>query len=345
VCLCTYQTLALNPTWAQKEWDSVILDESTEIKNPRSKVAKLAVRYLSRARKRAVLAGVPDPESRFDLFTQMAFVHGGSWMGSKNFWEWRQRHARNFGFEWVMSATTQEKIIAEAHRTATFLSRKEAGLGSEKIYERRERPLDPEAAAFLKKVGKTWRTGPQEAKHRVAVSTWLHRICGGFTPEEVELPCWKYEELLSLVTGELGREQVVVWFNYSLEMRRAWRILKEAGVSVTYVQGDTSMAQRMARRDAFHRRERRVMLIQASCGKFGYDLSAADTAIYFSSTWSSLARRQSEDRIESAMHKSGNLLLIDLVSIGTPDEEVLRSLADKEVSSEETARRILAVYT
>jgi SNF2 family DNA or RNA helicase len=341
-CLCSYQTLALNPRFATEiDWDAVVLDESTEIKNASTKVAKLAVRYLSRARRRAVLAGIPDPESRFDLFTQMAFVHGGSWMGSRNFWEWRQRVARKIVFDWIMPHEKEQLVLEEVRATASFLSRKKAGLGSEKVYERRERAMDPDAARELRQVLKTWKSGPREAKHSIAVATWAHRLCGGFTPTDLELPCWKYDELLSLLAGELLREQIVVWFKFSMEMRRAHRLLVAAGVSVTYVQGATDVKQRMARRDAFHRGDRRVFLIQGGCGKFGYDLSAADTEIFFSNSWSSLARRQSEDRIESAMNKSGNLLVIDLVSLGSPDEDVLESLSGKELSSEETAGRIL----
>jgi SNF2 family DNA or RNA helicase len=148
------------------------------------------------------------------------------------------------------------------------------------------------------------------------------------------------DEVVNLVTGELAGEQFVVWFAFSLEMRRVFRALKAAGVSSYFVQGQTPLEQRRSRRLGFERKERRGMLIQGRCGKFGYDLSASSVAIYYSNPWSGETRRQSEDRIES-LSKCEPLLIIDLISKGSVDEDVLASLKEKHESSDETARFIL----
>ena len=338
--LCTYAALARNPEIAREDWDVVILDESTQIKNPKAKATKLALRHLVDARRRAVLTGCIDPEDLTNVWTQMAFCYGGKWMGHSNFWKWRQHHQYRAGFDWIWKPGREKKTREQLALDAYVLTRKAANLGNVKVYSKREREMDPECKRLHEKIVTEWASEFREAKHSVSIATWLHRVSGGHTPEDKELPCWKIDEIISLVTGELASEQFVVWFAYSLEMRRVYRALKAAGVPTYFVQGATPLEQRIARRKAFERGERRGMLMQGNCGKFGYDLSAASVSIYYSNVWSGETRRQSEDRIES-IGKSEPLLIIDLVSTGSVDADVLDSLASKIESSDETARLIL----
>jgi SNF2 family DNA or RNA helicase len=338
--LCTYQALARDPSIVNEDWDVVILDESTMIKNPRNKTSKLVVRRLSRTRNRAILTGCIDPEDITDVWAQMAFVMGGKWMGHANYWKWRQHHKYQAGFSWVFKPGHELKVREQLAQDAHVVTRKSAGVGNEKVYSVRSAPMDPECERYHKQIVKTWKSDLREAKHSVSTATWLHRLAGGHTPEDKELPCWKVDEVVNLVTGELAGEQFVVWFAFSLEMRRVFRALKAAGVSSYFVQGQTPLEQRRSRRLGFERKERRGMLIQGRCGKFGYDLSASSVAIYYSNPWSGETRRQSEDRIES-LSKCEPLLIIDLISKGSVDEDVLASLKEKHESSDETARFIL----
>ncbi len=339
--LCTYQTLARDPEVAKQRWDAVILDESTQIKNPQNKSSKICVRRLSKAPKRAILSGCIDPEDVTDVWSQMAFCMGGSWMGHSNFYKWRQHHQFKAGFSWEFKAGREQLTRDELAKTAYVVTRKSAGVGNEKVRVKRTAPMDPEAKALQKKIGKEWSSQFREAKHSVAIATWLHRVAGGHTPEGHELPCWKVQEVVDLVTGELAGQQFVVWFAYSHEMRRVHRALKEAGVLTHFVQGSTPLEDRRARRLSFERKERRGMLMSGACGKFGYDLSASDVSIYYSSSWSGETRKQSEDRIES-IHKTASLLIVDLISIGSSDEDVYESVTSKNHSSDETARYILS---
>ena len=59
----------------------------------------------------------------------------------------------------------------------------------------------------------------------------------------------------------------------------------------------------------------------------GINLSAADTAIYFSNSWALQDRLQSEDRILSP--ENNTLLYIDLITKNTIDEDIMLALQDK----------------
>ncbi len=69
-------------------------------------------------------------------------------------------------------------------------------------------------------------------------------------------------------------------------------------------------------------------MFDIQCGKFGLDLSAASTAIYYSNGFSHEDRAQSEDRIEH-LRKREPLLFVDLVTRGSTDRTVLSLLRQK----------------
>jgi SNF2-related domain/Helicase conserved C-terminal domain len=315
----------LNPA----DWSGVVCDESTWMKNPKAQATKIALRKLAKIKLRSALTGLPNPQSERELFTQMAFVLGGSWMGCDNFWNWQQRFFYRAGFDWL--PRNREKIKTALHSDAFVLSRKEAGVDTIKVFKRLSKPLDPEVSAIYRRAEKLWEIPGLETKNKLEVLTWLRRMIGGSMPGK-SLPSWKYDELKSLLTtGDLQDQQVVVWFAFNNELARTWRMLKAEGISTTWIAGESSLEERMERCKLFAKGKRRVMLAQIACGKYGLNLATADTAIYFSSTYSQEARKQSEDRI--VMPNKGPLLYIDMITDGTIDEDILEAKNQRTISS------------
>ena len=74
---------------SQREWDTVVLDEAQQIKNPSSRVAQAA--YQLKARFRLVLTGTPIENRLEDLWSQMHFLNPGLLGGIDDF---RERYAR-----------------------------------------------------------------------------------------------------------------------------------------------------------------------------------------------------------------------------------------------------------
>ncbi len=336
--LTTYESVWRTPA-AARAWDAVILDESTAIKNTKAKVTRFALRVLARSPVRAILTGEVEPQGLLDVWCQLAFLGGGSFMGFSNFWRWRDAVAYRAGFEWRIKTPWRAKIKAATHAAAYVLTRKQAGIGSRKVREVRQREMDPAAARLYRQAVREWAVPGVETKHAVVVATWLRRISGGHAPG-CSLPCWKYGEVLDLLRGELAKEQVVVWFAFNRELARMWRLLKETGVSATWIAGEVPMPERRRRIALFQGGRRRVVLAQIKCARMGVDLSAADTEIYFSSTWSFEDRRQSEDRIEHPKKKT-TLLVLDLVTSGSVDEDVIEAMRERRADSAWFARRVM----
>lgn len=333
----------LRPRPPARPWDAVILDEATAIKSPRSQCTKAALKHLVQAPLRAILTGEIQPQSLFDVWCPMAFLGGGRFMGFGNFWKWRDAVGYRAGFEWDVKARWRPKIKEAVHRDALVLTRDSPGIslpGGRRTREVRQGEMDPAARRAYARVFRDWASGGRETKVAAVVANWLRQIAGGHAPG-ASVPCWKVREVVGLLTGELARESAVVFFVYNRELARVWRALRNARVSgITWLAGEVPLEERARRIRLFSQGRRRVMLAQVKCARMGIDLSAADTAIYYSSPWSFEDRRQSEFRIESAL-KSTTTLIVDLVTRDSVDEAVQETMLERRTTSKWFAERVL----
>jgi len=342
-CLMNYATLLFTP-YAQQalNWDVVICDESTAIKNIRSKITKVVTRKLSQVRIRAILTGLVNPESLLEVWSQMAFCLGGSFMHYGNFWPWRQRYFATYGFDLRARPGADSAIKAAFHANAFVLTRKQAGLGSMKMREKLVGELKSKERSIYNKIISKWEVPGLQTKNALVIATWMRKLSGGHLPG-MEVESWKYEQLFDLLETQLSEEPVLVWFAFNLELARVWRGCKDRGISATWVAGELEIEERKRRVKMFRDGRRRVFLCQLKCGRYGLDLSCADTEIYFSNSYSYEDRRQSEDRIEHPLKKT-TLLIVDLVTANTIDEDVMDSIAKKNSSAEWFINRISEKY-
>lgn len=337
--LITYGSARNTPgIFNRKDWTAIILDESTEIKNPKAQITRIINTAKHVPPFKVLLAGKPAPQHIWDLYSQMQWLNDGQWMGHRNFWSWRDKYTHQYGFETVCGPHNLGIIKKAAHAQAAFLTRHQAGLGNQKLKQTRCGDLSPAVKKLYRQIVESWEVPGVETKYSIVVSGWLRRLCGGFSPSGF-LDSWKYREVVNLLVSDLAGESVVIWFAWSDELARCADILRKANQTYAVIEGTTSLAKREECVRLFRSRAKLVLLINVACGKFGLDLSVADTAVYFSNSDSYLMRAQSEDRIEN-LNKKTPLLYIDLVTRNTADEDVLENLADKRGNSALLAARI-----
>lgn len=315
-----------------------ILDESPRIKNPSAQVSKLINAWAGLPVNRAILTGLPAPESPLEYYQQFAFLAGGRypgaipWMGAPTYWHWRERYFRQQGYDWIPEPGTAA-AIREAVRSQSFvLTRKQAGVGSHKARELRTVELPGKARKAYRAMLRGWETGDFSAKYAVQRATWLARICGGSFPGAEHVA--KTAELLSLIGrgGELSAERVVVWFRFNDELRAVGRALGRAGIPWEGITGDTELGQRSRAADRFRKGRARALLVQIKCGRYGLDFSQGSAAIYYSNGYSLDDRSQSEDRVIHPT-KREPVLLVDLVAAGTIDELAADALREKRINA------------
>ena len=143
------------------------------------------------------------------------------------------------------------------------------------------------------------------------------------------------------MSAMIPHKVLVVWFAFNQELFAVRDDLKASGITCHTITGTTKLADREHRRRRFQAGKVRVILLQEKIGQMGMDLSAADTAVYYSNVYDYEVRAQSEDRIVHPA-KTDPLLVIDLVTRGTVDEDVVDTLQDKSINSKTFVSRLAA---
>lgn len=330
----------INGSMEDVEWDAVILDESTTIRTPTAGITKVVTKGFRGVPHRYLLTGLPNPESAQDFFSQFQFLNNGM-MGFKNFWPWREEHFQEVGHEWFPRLKARTDIRDWVRTKACVLTRKQAGIGNRKVYQTRVLQQSPAQSKAIKALVEDYVVSTPErrvAKHAVQSMTWLHQMAGGFNPgDKAVLSTQKLNELQTLLSGELAKEPVLVWFRFNHELHAAQAKLK--GMSVACITGDTPKPERSAIRRRFQDGKVRVLLLQTRAAYFGLNLSKSSTAIYFSNYFDAELRAQSEDRIAHPT-KSEPLLYVDLVTEDTVDQHVLELLKEKKTAASDYTRKL-----
>jgi hypothetical protein len=319
-------------------WDAVVLDESTFVKNPKAQVTRFFLGNFGDVPHRWALTGTPNPEGPLDMWCQLAWLNDRAF-GCKSYWQFRARHFEPdpWGYNWVPKPGVVLKIRQELARDAFCLRRADAGMTVKKIYERREVELPGELREAYEDADKLFllEYDGLEVKRTIWATTrwhWMRQLCAGFVDGELVWP-GKIDELVSLIRGELARQQVVVWFAYNAELRAVLKALRRARVHAEVMLGQTKPEQRRKLEYDFRRGWFPVFLIQEAIAETGLDLSTADAAVYFSNNPGLMARAQSEDRIVHPK-KTAPLLYVDLVVKDSVEEVIAEQLTFKKWRSQ-----------
>ncbi len=322
-------------------WQAVIVDESTRIANPRASVTKFFLRNFQAVPNKFILCGNPAPESGMQYATQFMFLHG-RFLGYYSFWTFRLKCYEQRGFDWKPKPGTTEDVAQYVRENSFELSRKEAGMGGEKIFSVRRVSMSDEQIKQYKAMTNEFSFGDVEVKHVVAQLVSLQYICGGLSVESdhAMIGDAKLKELHCLLKNELSGQKVLVWCRFRAEQAAICQFLTEHGISNYFINGDTDDRENV--RQLFFSpasTSSNVVVMTIAAGAKGGDWSAADTAIYYSNFWSNDLRSQSEDRIFHP-EKTTPSLIVDLCLEDSIDEDVLEMLREKKFSSEALLGRL-----
>jgi len=333
--IVNYELLRVRSILGQFEWEAIVLDESTRIRNPQARITRILTQFGKRIPAKAILSGLPAPEGPLDYVSQMLFLFP-EFMGAQNYWQFRHRYFVQYVYDWFPKKGALKRIRDEIKERAFTLTRKEAGMGGRKVYEKRYVAMTSPQARQYKKIKKEFSydlNGKDiDTKWNPVKIGWMAQVAGGFTPDGRRVSTAKMDEIVSLLKGELKNEQVIIWFRRTCELLGTAAYLSERGFKVGHIRGETSFEARVKITREFNNAEIQVLCVQSKCGMYGIDWSVADTAIYYSNYYENEVRMQSEDRIVHPK-KLRPVLYIDLITEGTLDEDVVDILKDKSITS------------
>lgn len=316
---------------AQVDWDAVVLDESTFIKNYRVKVSKFYVRHFRFARWRAILSGTPAPESELEYFQQLKFLDPEI-IPEERFYVWRERHFVQSAqsHRWYIRTAYRETLGRKLSRYCYFMKRSDVRVREKEYAVRKVRmpqwlreryqTVEEEFVLELPELGEEKRTiWPMER------FIWLRNLCSGIVDGKV---LWegKVQSLIEFLETELHGQQVVIWCAYIQELDEVQRRLPDRSAIIC---GKVSPDAREAYRQSFMRGHLQYIIAQPETFRHGTDLSAADTMSYFSTPLGLETRQQTEDRIIS-MELERIAYYVDHVVEDSVEESILQGLKRKE---------------
>lgn len=328
-----------------RPWATVIADEAHKIKDPKSKMTRALWSLSAGARYRVALTGTPVAQHPGDFWSILRFISPAEWPSRSKYIDRYCLTAWNpFGgldIVGIHPAMSEEFFRVVDPR---FLRRTKTQVLPNlppKVYQTRFVELSAKQKKAYKELDDGMATDVEGGtvmafnpltKHgrlsQAASATLTLDDAGDVVLSE---PSSKLDALEE-IREEMGVNEPLIIFAESRKLLELYAVrLTKKRVTFGMVTGKISEAERQANIDAFQRGQLQAILITYGAGAEGITLTRSKTMIRLQRTYNLVADHQAEDRFcrpGAEVHDS--LLIIDLVSEGTVEEDVPEAIAVKD---------------
>jgi len=343
VVLTTFGTLPRDLAWyLKREFQAVIVDEASLMRNPDTDHAKAISRLKADAR--IALTGTPIENGVRDLWSIFRFIQPG-WLGSRE--EFRDRYELHTGDSSVMERLrlkispfllrrTKEEVAPELPSKIQIEEICELTSEQQSVYK----DLLTEGRKRVEATQDKGNTGAARMQMLTALLR-LRQVCcdlallgnDRFNQMPIAKRSAKLQRLMELIQEAVsGGHKVLVFSQFRTQLQEIQKCLSEAEIDCLKLDGQTRNRQEMV--DRFQSEGGPpVFLISLKAGGYGLNLTAADVVIHFDPWWNPAAEAQATDRA----HRIGQtrpVTIYRLISRGTVEEKVIDLQAKKrEVAS------------
>lgn len=321
-------------------WDIVILDESTKLKDPRTKISKHCTEDFKGVECKAILTGTPAPENILDYFQQLKFLYDKGICGCDSYYQFKDRFFYSPPGEpnkHVLRPGVKEYVTHELAQIAYILKRDQVGRGSEKVYEPRYVRMEGEYLERYKEFELTWIDQDYQTEWAIAAWTHMLQLSGGYPKRFEVFSEHKLKELENLVEENFKNDQYIVWCNFNREISAISERFKDLGIKHGVLAGNQENVVQERIKNEFNCGDIQALVCNQRKISMGQDFSRADQAVYFSRWLGALIRMQSEDRIIHPEKKTPCLIL-DIVCEGSIDIDCFQALQAKVTGQEQFLR-------
>ena len=303
--------------------DWLIIDESTKIKSPRSKVARAHVNISWRCKRRSILSGTPNPNGFLDLFQQFYFLDRGLTLEpsykdflNEYFKPIRVGYVKTPGgnkeaikYE-IRGEKEKEALITRVRNASSFFEQRDCidlpprtdtrrvaymTAEQEEAYDRMERDLIAELTS------QDGRRVGAEAVNVLSKIMKLRQITSGFLlgkdGEVAHLTSNPKWEDLDDYIEELGDKKIVIAAQFREEI--SCLVRRYSGIGAKAINGDVAVPER-ARiiRDFQENPTCRIVILQPAAAAHGITLTAANHLVFASLDYNFEYYYQTAKRIE-----------------------------------------------
>lgn len=317
IIITSYQLLRNDLKWYEKQsFHTVFFDEAQAFKNPVTQTAKAAKKI--QATNKFALTGTPVENSIEELWSIFHVVFPELFLGLKEYSKLSRqtisRRSRPF-----LLRRLKEDVVKELPEKVETLEMVELLPEQKKLYGAYLAKLREDTFKHLDK--DTFR------KNRIRILaglTRLRQICchpslfvDGYKGKSA-----KFEQLLQIIEeSQMAGRRVLIFSQFTSMLQLIGKELVNQGLSFFYLDGQTSVADRVNICDRFNGGERSLFLISLKAGGTGLNLTGADTVILYDLWWNPAVEEQAMDRAHRIGQKNV-VQVIKLVTRGTIEEKM-----------------------
>jgi SNF2 family DNA or RNA helicase len=322
-----------------REWDILCVDESTMFKDSQTARFKLMRHHFPRFRRRWILTGTPVPNGALDLFGQTFILDLGRALGrfithyrNEFFYTlaWRE-------YDYMLKEGSFDRILDRIDPLLIRL-KAEDWLRMPKLPPPTDIYVDmpPKIWEFYKELDDEflaeWGEDVIIAANAAVAGGKLRQVANGalYTDSAHNwkpLHNAKLEALDSLLAELQGAPTLVMYeFNHDLQ-----RLLQRYGSDTPVIGAGTDARTADQYIQSFNRGEIPVMFCQPGSMAHGLNLQeACNHIIWFGLTWNYEHYEQAIARIYRQGQKEESVFVYRIIARGTKDEDVVKTLNDKE---------------
>lgn len=326
-------------------WDTIVLDESHQVKNPAAQVTK-AVNELSGKTKFA-LSGTPIMNNTFDLYSQLNYTLPGLF-GSAEFFKKeyaipidRDNDADKINAlkkminPFVLRRTKQQVAKDLPEKTESILWC-EMEPRQREVYDLIKSQIKDSVFLNLKKEG--------FAKAKFSILQGILKLrqicCHPALLKDIEdaatAPAIKIASLIEELTDKTIESKALVFSQFNGMLDKIGEALSENGISFVRLDGSTPLKEREQLVAAFQAENSsiQVFLLGLKAGNAGLNLTAATYVFLVDPWWNNAVEQQAIDRTHR-IGQSKNIFSYKLICTNTIEEKITQLQQKKKRLSEE----------
>lgn len=296
-----------------------IVDESSDMKSPRSKVSKELVDFAQYVKRFYLLAGTPAPNGEWEYYMQMRAIDYYGWQQS--YTQFKEYYFVNMSYnpqyeKLSIRPDRKDELLANVKRKAIYIDKEDVLDTPGRTFHEVEYDMPKDLAAHYRKLKNELYLELGDDIRITAINTGaklnkLNQVSSGFIMDtqaakenkfyDTDLTEWylldrtRFDVLQNLLNkdGIVG-EQVLIWANY----RREFELIQEMlGDRCACVYGGVTLEEKNDAIKRFKAGQVQYLIANPASADKGLTLTNAHIAIYFSLNWSYELFKQSYDRI------------------------------------------------
>ena len=308
-------------------FEGCIIDESSDMKSPSSKVSKALVDFAQTMNRFYLLSGTPAPNGEHEYYMQLQAI---DYYGvQSSFTQFKEYYFVNLSFnsryeKLAVRPDKRDELLYLIRKYALYVDKEDVLTTPGRTFHEVEFELPSELKPHYNKMKNDLYLELEEGKRILAPSAAaklnkLNQITSGFVidtqavkenkfyddedpaPEWRLLDYYRFKMLQDLLVSDSIRgEQVLIWANYRTEFELIQQAL---GERCRCVYGGTTLAEKNDAIRLFKEGRIQYLIANPASADKGLTLTNAHISIYFSLNWSYELFKQSMERIYGDIRK------------------------------------------